>query len=261
MLKKEVTIEKGSKILSENPIIYIYQYNGACSKDQRFLRNELSEIEGVSALVIPNRKAHKLMAALLYSTASPTKWGKRSVLTQSSSKDERASVVKTSFNYQYNTNERLRKENIKQDSKTFLNNVPKNRTKPEKVINHSSAVTCIDFFQDPTTTWYGIKKLFQGPTLLIGCNTLDQLPPVLDILKNYANYLIIGGLFENQIITHLTSKKLVGFSKAEIHQLYPPALLDLTHYLQTLQRKACCFFLLKNCFYLFSLRLYSKKIV
>lgn len=54
-----------------------------------------------------------------------------------------------------------------------------------------------------------IKTLFQGPNFILGCQNLEQLELIWNDLKKNSNVIFVGGLFENQIITHLDLKKLL----------------------------------------------------
>lgn len=53
-----------------------------------------------------------------------------------------------------------------------------------------------------------IKNLLQGPTFVLGCETIKQLVPIHKLLKNFSNFLFIGGLYNNQFITHYSIEKL-----------------------------------------------------
>ena len=58
-----------------------------------------------------------------------------------------------------------------------------------------------------------INNIFQGPTLMVGCPIIEQLPGVYTILQQNNNLLFIGGLFENKVITHLDFKKIIQLDK------------------------------------------------
>ncbi len=51
--------------------------------------------------------------------------------------------------------------------------------------------------------------LFQGPILLIACNSLSQLKNSAEFLQNNHKFLFLGAVFKNQIINHLDLKKLL----------------------------------------------------
>jgi hypothetical protein len=53
-----------------------------------------------------------------------------------------------------------------------------------------------------------IKNLLQGPTFVLGCETIEQLAPIHKLLKNFSNFLFIGSLYNNQFITHYSIEKL-----------------------------------------------------
>ena len=54
-----------------------------------------------------------------------------------------------------------------------------------------------------------IKTLFQGPNFILGCHNLDQLDMIWKYIKTTSNIIFVGGLFENQVITHLDLEKLL----------------------------------------------------
>ena len=58
-----------------------------------------------------------------------------------------------------------------------------------------------------------INNIFQGPTLMVGCPIIEQLPGIYTILQQNNNLLFIGGLFENKVITHLDFKKIIQLDK------------------------------------------------
>jgi ribosomal protein L10 len=58
-----------------------------------------------------------------------------------------------------------------------------------------------------------INDIFQGPTLMLGCSLVEQLPGVYTILQQNNNLLFIGGLFEHKVITHLDFKKIIKLNK------------------------------------------------
>jgi ribosomal protein L10 len=59
-----------------------------------------------------------------------------------------------------------------------------------------------------------INEIFQGPTLMLGCPIVEQLPGISLILEENANLLFLGGLFENQVITHLDFKKIINLDSS-----------------------------------------------
>lgn len=66
-----------------------------------------------------------------------------------------------------------------------------------------------------------LNNLFQGPTFLAGCNTNIELIAIYDLLKNYPNFIFVGGLYNNQNISHYTLEKLVNLNdsiKSELIQ-------------------------------------------
>lgn len=59
-----------------------------------------------------------------------------------------------------------------------------------------------------------INEIFQGPTLMLGCSIVEQLPGISLILEENSNLLLLGGLFENQVITHLDFKKIINLDSS-----------------------------------------------
>lgn len=59
-----------------------------------------------------------------------------------------------------------------------------------------------------------INDIFQGPTLILGCSIIEQLPTIYNIIEENPNLFFIGGLFENQVITHLDFKKITQLDKS-----------------------------------------------
>lgn len=54
-----------------------------------------------------------------------------------------------------------------------------------------------------------IDEIFQGPILMLSCSMVEQLPAISTILDENPNLFFVGGLFENQVITHLDFKKII----------------------------------------------------
>ena len=44
---------------------------------------------------------------------------------------------------------------------------------------------------------------------MLGCSMVEQLPAISTILDENPNLFFVGGLFENQVITHLDFKKII----------------------------------------------------
>jgi len=64
-----------------------------------------------------------------------------------------------------------------------------------------------------------INEIFQGPTLILACPIVEQLPGIYTILEKNPNLLFIGGLFEKQVITHLDFKKIVDLDNSVFTKL------------------------------------------
>ena len=58
-----------------------------------------------------------------------------------------------------------------------------------------------------------LNSVLQGSTLMIGCPIVEQLPGIYTILEKNKSLLFTGGLFQNQVITHLDFEKIVKLDK------------------------------------------------
>lgn len=78
-------------------------------------------------------------------------------------------------------------------------------------INHQTSLTFVSQEKQvlQNKNIHELKNLFQGPTFIIGCNTNDQLKGIFNIVKDYSNILFIGGLYNNQKISHYTLDKIL----------------------------------------------------
>lgn len=54
-----------------------------------------------------------------------------------------------------------------------------------------------------------IHNIFQGPNFILGCQTIEQLNSIWNLIKSMSNIIFVGGLFHNQLITHLDLEKLL----------------------------------------------------
>lgn len=82
-----------------------------------------------------------------------------------------------------------------------------------------------------------LKHLFQGPTLVLACKTRDQLILIHNILKKSSNFIFVGGIYNNQNISHHCLEKLVKVNES--------VKLEFIHFLEY---KKLSFFFLKNQF-------------
>ena len=58
-----------------------------------------------------------------------------------------------------------------------------------------------------------LNSVLQGKTLMIGCPIVEQLPGIHAILEKNKNLLFTGGLFQNQVMTHLDFDKIIKLDK------------------------------------------------
>lgn len=68
-----------------------------------------------------------------------------------------------------------------------------------------------------------ITRLFQGPSIALGCRDIDQLDKVWTFLKSQSNLVFVGGFLENQTLNHLDVEKLLKIN----HSIYNVLLSQL----------------------------------
>lgn len=52
--------------------------------------------------------------------------------------------------------------------------------------------------------------IFQGPTLILSCKSIEDIPFVFKVLEQYKNIMFLGGKVQNNYITHLDLKKIIS---------------------------------------------------
>lgn len=177
MLKKQLSNHKNYHIFLKNTILLMYQFNNISSTNWRFLKHELKK-ELCSAHADSRSSQYNLKINTLTTSNKITEKSINEILTQSQ-KSMQGLLHKEQFVKNYAN------INIKSSSYSLLTSSKKNKKNK-------------------------LQNLFQGPTFLVGCNTLDQLVHINQVLKSYSsNFLFIGGLFKNQQITNYTLEKIV----------------------------------------------------
>ncbi len=176
MVKKQVIIQKGLNLLTENRIILLYHFNNVSTKNWQFIKNEIKKAEDINTLVIQNKIANEILKKIQSNT-------------------ENKLLV----------NNKLKKENQTlsvQKKGLYGKNYPPLNELSTKV--------------DITTNKYGVqekdhllKHLFQGPTFVLGCKTRNQLVLIYNLLKNSFNFVFVGGSYTNQNISHHSLERIV----------------------------------------------------
>ena len=97
-----------------------------------------------------------------------------------------------------------------------------------------------------------IDTLFQGPTFVIACESIEEFTAINVILKQYYNLFLIGGISKENILTHLDfntmlelDKSIYGkFCQQCINPIYSILLINQTFNFQYLKQKQYEFLLL-----------------
>lgn len=59
-----------------------------------------------------------------------------------------------------------------------------------------------------------INHLLQGPTFVLGCKTKEHFNLIYLLLKKFSNFLFIGGIYNNQYISHYSVEKLLSLQES-----------------------------------------------
>ncbi len=79
-----------------------------------------------------------------------------------------------------------------------------------------------------------VKTLCQGPNLLIGCQSVEQLKSLFNLISTSTKYLFISCFYNNQLLTHLDLKVLLK-TNLSIYQCFISCLDKKTELYNTLQ--------------------------
>lgn len=93
-------------------------------------------------------------------------------------------------------------------------NYKKNSPDPNINVNFLSSNSLTDENSFNNSKHLSIDQIFQGPILMLSCSMVEQLPAISNILDENPNLFFVGGLFENQVITHLDFKKIIQLDKS-----------------------------------------------
>ncbi len=238
MLKKQVTIQKGLNILTKNPIILIYHFNNVSTKNWQFLKNKIKKLENIQCNILQNKLVEDILIKLekngdilekkesYYLSSIPLE---NKLLKYSKSSLEKI----TSKKVMGLRSKRVNPNQITQSQKTS------NNFQKEELFSKKSDIISKNFL---------LKELFQGPTLVLGCQTKDQIITIsalLKKLKNWYHFIFVGGLYENQLISHHGINKIVELNTVEQQKFF----------MQHLKSNSCSFFLIKQYLVLNSLLL------
>jgi len=66
-----------------------------------------------------------------------------------------------------------------------------------------------------------IKKnfFFQGPSVIVGCETIEELEYIFNLIKSSPNIILLGGWLETQPLTHLDLTKLLQVNTSSYNRL------------------------------------------
>ncbi len=92
--------------------------------------------------------------------------------------------------------------------------------------------------------------LLQGPTLLVGCNSLNDFKSVFSVLSKSGHFLLVGGIYNNRSINHSQLKRLLSLDTS----LY-------TLLLQTLQTRGTFLLSLSQRYNFHFLSWYQRKLL
>lgn len=93
-------------------------------------------------------------------------------------------------------------------------------------------------------------SLFQGNTLLIGCKSTKELSALTQLLNKKNNFLLLGGVYQKQVINHVEVHKLIVLGDQVYNNL-----------LQKIQSPLLPILSLKNQFHFFFFNYYQQKLI
>ncbi len=213
-LKKQILNCRLKKLIAKYVFVLFYQLNHGDTKQWRKLKQHLAEIGNVESFLIKNQVACKVLTKNKQDSRMLTPHGRELY----SSQEELDSNQNT-----------LSIENpLNHDSNRVLAQEEKNQ-----IINK-------------------IDTLFQGPTFVIACESIEEFTAINVILKQYYNLFLIGGISKENILTHLDfntmlelDKSIYGkFCQQCINPIYSILLINQTFNFQYLKQKQYEFLLL-----------------
>lgn len=121
----------------------------------------------------------------------------------------------------------------------------------------------INFFQRTNikkrSCYDKLSNLFQGPTFLLGIDTIDQLLSIKIIMKNYPNFIFVGGIFKNRILSHYLVEKLVNLGDRPLQIRKDSAIFELIPFFLYKLQSMLLFNEILKCGFLNLINGYNKK--
>ena len=200
MYKRKIIYQKLYKIFSENSIIFIYHYNNLSTKDWSLLKSELSKISEINTIVAQNRIVQKLL-----DINKNKKTFSKKIVHHDPRSDHLLSSYRIASRW---THLRWRRVyDAESEEQVMLSPSLRDATQPIKTVSWENDV---EFFT--TENLSKLKTLFQGPTFLIACNSYKKIPLIIKIFQKYPCFIIVGGFFETQPITHIDIQKYLSLN-------------------------------------------------
>jgi ribosomal protein L10 len=108
------------------------------------------------------------------------------------------------------------------------------------------------------TKQFFIDSLFQGPTFVITCESIQELNSVHLVLNQYSNLFFIGGIYKHKIFTHLDFNSMLELNESIyaklceecINPIYYILNINKIFNLEYLKQKQCEFIFLLQQLYL-----------
>lgn len=192
-LKKQILNYKIKKIIKQYPYVLFIQFNNVTPKKWRLIKNQLSKLGIIKTLRVKNQVARKLL--------------------KNADSNKNLAVLSNSItNLKQSSNSILRDSSHTKLCEEVLHKNLKTKKLDNSII--SPAIETLSVATKVKEQHLFIDELFQGPTLMLGCPIVEQLPGIYTILEQNSNLLFIGGLFENKVITHLDFKKIIKLDKS-----------------------------------------------
>ena len=240
-LKKQILNYKIKKIIKQYPYVLFIQFNNVTPKKWYLIKDQLYKLGIIKTLRVKNQVARKFLKNADYkknltdvynSTANLKKSGSYLSLDLPHTKQKMLNIPKKI--------DKINNSIIKPSASplSVKTNTKVCSEETNWVMNKSNNV---DKQAQLVEKNIFINEIFQGPTLMLGCRLVEQLPGIYTILEQNSNLLFIGGLFENQVITHLDFKKIIQLDKSIfislIQQCSSP--MDSIFYIKSLMDLYC----------------------
>ena len=228
-LKKEILNYKIKKIIKQYPYVLFIQFNNVTPKKWRLIKDQLYKLGIMKTLRVKNQVARKLLK---------NADSKKNLAVVSNSTATLKQPLTFPVGQRSGDSILLNSSHAKVCEKEFHIN-----SKIRKIGNSitSPAIATLPVATKVKEQNLFLDDIFQGPTLMLGCPIVEQLPGIYNILEQNSNLLFVGGLFENQVITHLDFKKIIKLDKSIfinlIQQCSSP--MDSIFYIKSLMDLHC----------------------